>query len=976
MKKLLFPTDSLTENVRHYLKLSIASFKFNYLLLALVIASGVGLLNANTFSEILCKPSIIQYLNTVNSIYNPKEVKNSHGQYASNCDCPINSYVIGTDPNSITNISATNIPSDVSLASICINGKLNIDRDNGFYNSTIRLAEGASIHILNGNSLISANCQYYACAETMYQGIVVENGAFLNFESNTVEDANYGVLIEQGGTVYQLSDNTFLRNNIGIGVNFGAIIANDIYSNTFDGTGGLLAAFSGQSPQVDDYPLAGIDVHHSTITIGVNGSNTFQTLRNGIISNESSLTVKNNSFINMVNGSNQVSFEINDGNGIVANASNLIDVYDNYFQYCYHGIFTTTTSLTKVEANTMEDVYTGIFDRSGRITTRIFSNTISYYNYGIRVINAEKNTNPAIYYNELSCLGSISSTVPSIGIQLVRAFGTSESFHPEINYSIINLTGFNVGIETNTVYNVGLYNNEITGSSFRTGIHLISSVQCHLFENEITGITGEGLTGIYVDFSERTRYCCNIITNCNRGFYFSGASPGSTWKNNTIISCFRGLLIAKNAYFGPQMLSVPTGNSWTTWSQGNQRGINALNGNPANSNQIKRSQIRALGCTLPQWPLYISPTQSCNDNANNWFVKTENSNASCFSDGPCEVNFAIIPIIDNWSVDVAIGAFLVEDFGEMHHWEASCILYSDLKNDPSLLGDDSNVDSFFYANNSGVLNDFFIIDSLLTTCSYLPSGTFDGLKDQVILIDSMSNLLELYADSLIHANNSTDSTIYHNTIVDLVRDAQDINDTLSIDWLNWIMNRDSIVDYIDSLNNLIATSDDIEEHVKAVNHLIFNTIAKGIYVLDSTQEAHDSIIALLCPLEAGISVFKARILYDLVEPHDYNDSLLCLSASPIITKSNEFKNRIDYIIAPNPANDVLRVELINCSDSKNRQIDLLDLNGKIIYTDMWSESGSCIKELKTSSIKSGIYFLKINSNLDKENLIRKIIIKH
>ncbi|MFN8332437.1 MAG: T9SS type A sorting domain-containing protein [Saprospiraceae bacterium] len=813
-------------------------------------------------------------------------------------------------------------------------------------------------------------------AETMYQGIVVEANAFLNFELNTVEDANYGVLIEDGGTVYQMNDNSFLRNNIGIGISSRAIIANDIYSNIFDGTGGLIPEFSGQSPETDDYPLAGIDVHDNVITVGVNGSNTFQTLKNGIISSESSITVENNSFMNMVNGSNQFSFQLTDGNGIVANASNLIDVSENYFQYCYNGISTTNSTLSKVEDNTMEEVKTGIFDRSGRITTRIFSNTISYYYYGIRVLNAERNTNPAIYYNELTALGSISSTIPSIGIQLANAFGTAITHHPEINYNIVSLNGFNIGIETNNVYGVGFYNNEITGSNFKNGIHLSASRSCHLFENVITGTTNEGFTGIHVDFSQDTRYCCNTITNCNRGFYFYGASPRSIWRNNVITTCLSGLVISSNAYFGTQMLTVPAGNSWTTWSQGNQRGINASNGNPANSNQIKRSQIRALGCTLPQWPLYISPTQSCNDNANNWFVKTENSNASCFSDGPCEVNFAIIPIIDTWSVDVAIGAFLVEDFGEMHHWEASRILYSDLKNDQSLLGDDSNVDSFFYANNSGVLNDFFIIDSLLTTCSYIPSGTFDGLKDQVILIDSMSNLLELYADSLIHANNSTDSTIYHNTIVDLVRDAQDINDTLSIDWLNWIMNRDSIVDYIYSLNNLITTSDDIEEHVKAVNHLIFNTIAKGIYVLDSTQEAHDSIIALLCPLEAGTSVYKARILYDLVEPHDYNDSLLCLSAIPIITKSNEFKNRIDYIIAPNPENDVLRVELIICSDLKNRQIDLLDLNGKIIYTDMWSESGSCIKELKSSSIKSGIYFLKINSNSDNENLIRKIIIKH
>ena len=39
----------------------------------------------------------------------------------------------------------------------------------------------------------------------------------------------------------------------------------------------------------------------------------------------------------------------------------------------------------------------------------------------------------------------------------------------------------------------------------------------------------------------------------------------------------------------------------------------------------------------------------------------------------------LFPIIDGGPVDVAIGAFLVEDFGEMHHWEASRILYSDLK---------------------------------------------------------------------------------------------------------------------------------------------------------------------------------------------------------------------------------------------------------------------------------------------------------
>ncbi|MEO6691851.1 MAG: hypothetical protein ABIO44_05875, partial [Saprospiraceae bacterium] len=558
------------------------------------------------------------------------------------------------------------------------NGKLNIDRLNFFSNCTFKLNAGASIHVTNGNSMFSTTSLYSACSDIMYQGIVVEKGGFLIFQSNTIEHANYGILIEADGIAFQISNNSFIRNNIGIGVRKDALVGNDIYSNTFDGFGGLLSGFDGQTPEREYLPFTGIEVQDNIITVGTVGANIFQNLRNGIISINSSITVQNNTFTSMVSGQNQAGATI-DGNGIFATGSNLVHVNLNDFDECYFGINSYASSLTNVEYNTMNHIGTGILDRHGRLTTRIFNNIISYGNFGIRVLNAERNTNPSIYYNELTDLTQKPDRKESIAIQMNNAFGTAPTHHPEINYNIITLNFHNIGIETNNVSGVGYYNNEITGENFKTGIHLVVSRYGHLFENTVTaGFFHDFLTGIHVEISQDTRYCCNTVENCSQGFLFTGACPRSTWRNNIITRCNIGLLISSGAFIGTQMLVVPAGNSWTTWTAGNNHGVNAENGNSTGSRQFLRSQIRALGCTLPQWPLFISPAQSCDNNPNNWFITTEVSNVTCFSDGPCEVSFAFSPVIDNWSIDVATGAFLAEDFGDMHQWEGNRALYKDL----------------------------------------------------------------------------------------------------------------------------------------------------------------------------------------------------------------------------------------------------------------------------------------------------------
>ncbi|MEO6691850.1 MAG: T9SS type A sorting domain-containing protein [Saprospiraceae bacterium] len=255
-------------------------------------------------------------------------------------------------------------------------------------------------------------------------------------------------------------------------------------------------------------------------------------------------------------------------------------------------------------------------------------------------------------------------------------------------------------------------------------------------------------------------------------------------------------------------------------------------------------------------------------------------------------------------------------------------------------------------------------------------NNYNDLSSNSTQIDSIMNLIVLYSDSLFHASNSTDSTNYHNTLIDLFTAGRSSNADLVQDWNNWVSSRDNQASIVDSLNNLIGTNSDLEDYTKAVNHIYLNSLAKGIYALDSIQALHALSIAELCPLEGGISVFKARILYDIVEPFNYNDSLLCLNVSPLITKTDNLNNAKEFTISPNPTDVLLSINLLNKLDKKDRVIELVDITGKILLNESWSKNDSNIKEINTSKFKSGIYFIKIGTKEKGFSTVKKFLIQH
>ena len=75
-----------------------------------------------------------------------------------------------------------------------------------------------------------------------------------------------------------------------------------------------------------------------------------------------------------------------------------------------------------------------------------------------------------------------------------------------------------------------------------------------------------------------------------------------------------------------------------------------------------------------------------------------------------------------------------------------------------------------------------------------------------------------------------------------------------------------------------------------------------------------------------------------------------------------------FSVGPNPANDYLNVFMLNPS-SKNKQIEILDISGKIIYQTSTFDNK---KTLNTSTLPSGVYLVRVN---DGQNSLVKRFVK-
>jgi hypothetical protein len=89
----------------------------------------------------------------------------------------------------------------------------------------------------------------------------------------------------------------------------------------------------------------------------------------------------------------------------------------------------------------------------------------------------------------------------------------------------------------------------------------------------------------------------------------------------------------------------------------------------------------------------------------------------------------------------------------------------------------------------------------------------------------------------------------------------------------------------------------------------------------------------------------------------------------VVKESNIITLNDAVIVYPNPANDLLNIEVV--ASDENTSIQLLDVTGKILISQSLQQS----KTLNTANLNNGIYFIQLTQK-DKIISVKKVVITH
>lgn len=173
-------------------------------------------------------------------------------------------------------------------------------------------------------------------------------------------------------------------------------------------------------------------------------------------------------------------------------------------------------------------------------------------------------------------------------------------------------------------------------------------------------------------------------------------------------------------------------------------------------------------------------------------------------------------------------------------------------------------------------------------------------------------------------------------------------------------------------NNGIAVSEIWEQNEKMVNHIFLNTLAKGI-APNYTQTNLLKVIALQCPYEGGIPVFRARALLDGLTGDVFDDGTLCGTGGAQMLKLPKDLKQAGYLLYPNPAQSTVNLKLPTALEGEG-QLFLFNLYGQLIATHELP-IGEKQVTFSTTDLQHGIYLVKLLENGEETFSTKLIIIK-
>jgi hypothetical protein len=914
------------------------------------------------------------------------------------CDCPSGSIVVGT-PGTQTLLSTlvglSILPALPTTAqNITIRGTLVMDVSTydplfPYYlfpeNSDICMDSGAEILVPTDNTLYIRGAHIRGCQER-WKSITVENDAFLYIwgggkPRNLIEDAQYAVHPQSKGTV--LVWNTDFNKNY-VGLKFDAIgdfVLSEFRSNKLYCTDTLLPHYDPLDIMNDGpWSYAGVDVKgQGALTIGVDGhvslQNQFDSLRNGILVENTNLAVYNARFGNIQRLDYPIrGFGIRgagEGHNFIQSGTCGVSANTIFFEDCHTGIQMEDMNV-RIRNNEMTEVVSGIVVRdSPDREILICSNNIHTRQFGISLQLNDPAESILVSGNEIE----LSALSPDSRFAAIRV---SEGGTAQPNAKITlnkDISIFNAG---SGIFIAGANGWEVTQNSIEAsqqvfgtlmyaGIRLWNSPNCYLSCNDAKGdfITnpGGGPTGPFgmqVRASEDVNYECNDVQSTYVGVQFDMTCVGTAFKTTSFEDHQIGLHYTTQGITGPQPGTTGDlhGNRWNgTWGGfviGAQHDAPSLSG---------FSLYFVPAIPAPQGPQNPSPSS--------WFLPDPRNELSCGETCTLPVED---PPTDDFFLLVANGEVDPGEHSESMQYMYERSLYNRLLSNQELLESAPAFAAFMETKSSTAVGKFSEVEMDIRAIFQI------GLEDHATLSSLQTQIQE--ALLAIGDLNVQLLSAMGNDSLELVQQREELSEGIQqLTAEQTVLSaeikaaRAQGAEALLSINAAISTSNIWESNEQAVNEQLLLSSAKG-ETLTIEQINILSAIAIQCPYSGGIAVFRARALLSGTLDLHYDDSAACEPNNQALIQQPGIpqESNADVKIFPNPTQNEFTIRFTEPT-LHPAELRLQTSTGQTLRVYQVPEGSSAQQLSMPEGTPPGIYFLSLIAESQETRVFRIVVSK-
>lgn len=858
-------------------------------------------------------------------------------------------------------ISGVN-PSFQATESLIINSDVKFTTTKSFANTDILVKKGAQIWFENCEAkFLQTQTSFEGCG-AMWKGIKSTN-AIITMDNEVIKDAQVGIRLE-GGSTGTISGTTFDNNNIGIeipdkGVAAAANVA--LSANKFFFT---RAAFkpsysTAQDPPPFERSYTGIQmVNQSAFSLTDAGGQTmFMNQRNGIIANNSNLSINGCSFKSIVHSPGSpfaVGKCISSTGGSLSAARNMIENSDI-------GIYAIGSQL-KLRSNVADKVVSGVISELCN-NIEIIENTIRAKDFGVLATFA----NP-LYGETMVSRNTItlSGNNDGVAIRSGGSFLMGNNTGYKINGNFVSLLQGRSGIEMGETVDSEIALNSISiagAGEERYGIRLEGGNNLYVSENNISGSgTADGLAqrGIYGIHPNRSTFRCNYTNNTTYGLNFAGTCVGKNALNintNTMVSHNNGLLLGLpgngNAVVGEQ---THRGNLWTG-SYGDA-GAKHLGGILVAPQSLFRVDNVANTNYLPD---VVIPTV--------WFMD-QNAQGNTLTCTPA----GLVSNEETSAHDIRItqGQIVGTNDGGLMEWMAKRRLYERVTEESASTPNTPSLTTFMGQATTGQVGAFGNIPVQIRQAMAVPASTQTTLANY-------GNTSLTYQTSIADVDRQIIATKDSATLVGLFAQRSTILQSAgqTMQAIQTTVNtlstsRQTALNAVGTQINALNPTTIYQTNEKTVQDIWVTTVGAGSVALSDIQASTLQSIATQCPLIGGDAVLKARLLLQAssTTPLFFSDDKTCAGAGGRNSANTGGIFAAPFTVVPNPANDMVTIQYDAAAGNSSLVLSIRNSVGQLVTSQIIPPSDT-VTPINVSNWPEGLYFFQMNGGT-----AQKVVVQH